>query len=375
MDTILLIIIMIAVLAVLVLVHEFGHFIVAKRNGIRVDEFGFGFPPRAKKLFSWKGTDFTLNWLPFGGFVKIFGENPADPELSGGKPKDSFVAKSRWTQARVLLAGVFFNIILAWFLFALSFVMGVPAVVSSSNSLYKHMESQQELVLTQVLAESPAGKAGLAPGDVILNISEFRENREYPNLDDVSFSGFIKNHPNELLTIDYLREGKENSVALKPGVGVVSQDFASIGVSSALRGELQLSVPRAVWQGAKSTVRVFFETISGLAKIIGGIFVSSDTPVLEQISGPVGIAGIVQDSLTEGFASILMLVAIISVNLAVLNLLPFPALDGGRLLILAIEGVRRKPVSPKVIMWINGAGFFVLIGLMIIVTVSDIIKL
>jgi regulator of sigma E protease len=375
METILLIIILVAVLAVLILVHEFGHFIVAKRNGIRVDEFGFGFPPRAKKLFHWKGTDFTLNWIPFGGFVRIFGENPADPELSGSKPKDSFIAKSRWTQARVLLAGVFFNILLAWFLFALSFVMGVPAIVSSSNSLYRHMESGQELVITDVLQESPASKAGLVPGDIVSNISEAREVREYPNLDDFAFSGFIKNHPNELLTIQYTRDGRENSVALKPVVGVLSQDFASIGVATALSGNLQLSVPRAIWQGGKSTVKVFFETTRGLASIIGGIFTSNDTPVLEQVSGPIGIAGIVQDSMSEGFTSILMLVAIISVNLAVLNLVPFPALDGGRLLILIVEGVRKKPVSPKIVMWINAVGFFVLIGLMVVVTISDIIKL
>ncbi|MFT5359644.1 MAG: regulator of sigma E protease [Candidatus Paceibacteria bacterium] len=375
METILLIIILVAVLAVLILVHEFGHFIVAKRNGIRVDEFGFGFPPRAKKLFHWKGTDFTLNWIPFGGFVRIFGENPADPELSGSKPKDSFIAKSRWTQARVLLAGVFFNILLAWFLFALSFVMGVPAIVSSSNSLYRHMESGQELVITDVLQESPASKAGLVPGDIVSNISEAREVREYPNLDDFAFSGFIKNHPNELLTIQYTRDGRENSVALKPVVGVLSQDFASIGVATALSGNLQLSVPRAIWQGGKSTVKVFFETTRGLASIIGGIFTSNDTPVLEQVSGPIGIAGIVQDSMSEGFTSILMLVAIISVNLAVLNLVPFPALDGGRLLILIVEGVRKKTVSPKIVMWINAVGFFVLIGLMVVVTISDIIKL
>jgi regulator of sigma E protease len=375
METILLIIILVAVLAVLILVHEFGHFIVAKRNGIRVDEFGFGFPPRAKKLFHWKGTDFTLNWIPFGGFVRIFGENPADPELSGSKPKDSFIAKSRWTQARVLLAGVFFNILLAWFLFALSFVMGVPAIVSSSNSLYRHMESGQELVITDVLQESPASKAGLVPGDIVSNISEAREVREYPNLDDFAFSGFIKNHPNELLTIQYTRDGRENSVALKPVVGVLSQDFASIGVATALSGNLQLSVPRAIWQGGKSTVKVFFETTRGLASIIGGIFTSNDTPVLEQVSGPIGIAGIVQDSMSEGFTSILMLVAIISVNLAVLNLVPFPALDGGRLLILIVEGVRKKPASPKIVMWINAVGFFVLIGLMVVVTISDIIKL
>lgn len=376
MQTILLIIILIAVLAVLILVHEFGHFWIAKRNGIRVDEFGFGFPPRIKKLFTWKGTDFTLNAVPFGGFVKIFGENPADPELSGGKPKDSFVAKSRWTQARVLVAGVVANILLAWFLFALAFIIGVPAVLNSDAKLYRHMEPEQELVITGVLADGPAGNAGLAPGDVVKNITEFQaEVRPYPNLDDVSFSEFVKEHRHELVTIYYERDGRPESVAVTPQVGLVSDDYASIGVSLGMSGTVQLSVPRAVWNGATATIRTFVGTVKGFGQIIGGIFHKSDTSVLNQISGPVGIAGIVKDSMTQGFASLVMLVGIISVNLAVLNLIPFPALDGGRLLILAIEGARRKPINAKAILWVNAVGFFLLIVLMIVVTVSDIIKL
>ena len=375
MDTIILIVVLIAVLAVLILVHEFGHFWIAKRNGIRVDEFGFGFPPRAKKLFNWKGTEFTLNWLPFGGFVKIFGENPDDPELLGGKPKDSFIAKSRWVQAKVLFAGVVFNMILAWLLFSVAYFAGTAAVLNSDSSLYKHMGPNQELMVTEVLPGSPAGKADLAPGDMIKNVSELGNDRPYPNLDDQSFSSFIKDHQNEKLVISYERDGRENSILVTPMVGVVSQDYASIGVGVGLSGEVKLPVHKAVWRGVTSSVKIFADIISGLGAIIKDIFVKSDTSVLSQVSGPVGIAGIVKDAMSQGFTAVLMLVGIISINLAVLNLLPFPALDGGRLMVLPIEKIRNKKLNSKVIMWINAVGFIVLIGLMIIVTISDIIKI
>lgn len=374
-NIIVLIVVLVLSLAVLVLVHEFGHFIVAKRNGIRVDEFGFGFPPRVAKLFSWKGTDFTLNLLPFGGFVKIFGENPDDPELSGAKPKDSFIAKSRWVQAKVLFAGVLFNILLAWFLIAVAFTFGVSTILSSDTSLYKHMRDGQELVITNVLSESPADKAGLLAGDTIANIFEIQNERPYPNLDDQSFSGFIKDHRDEMLVIQYTRDGRENSVALVPRAHVVSPDYASIGVSAGMSGVLRLPVHKAVWQGAETTIHMLKETVFGLGHLIGNIFVKSETSLLSQVSGPVGIAGIVKDALTSGFTSLLMLIGIISINLAVLNLLPFPALDGGRLLILLIEKIRNKAINPKVVMWINAAGFIILVALMIIITVSDIIKI
>ncbi len=375
MNTILLIVVLIVVLAILILVHEFGHFWIAKRNGIRVDEFGFGFPPRIKKLFTWKGTDFTLNALPFGGFVKIFGENPADPELQNGTPKDSFISKSRWVQAKVLLAGVAFNMLLAWFLFFIAFAVGVPAIVSSQTGLYKHLKGDQELVITRVVADSPAEKSGLQPGDIVTKIYKTGNPDSGFAPDDYGLAAFIQEKPNELVTLEFLREDRENSIAVRPRYYVVSDDYASIGVEAQMSGLLRLPVHKAVWRGATSSVKIFGDTVKGLASIIGGIFVKSDVPTLDQVSGPVGIAGIVKDALAQGFTSIVMLVGIISVNLAVLNLIPFPALDGGRLLIIVVEKIRKKQISPKTVMWINAVGFFVLIGLMIVITISDIIKL
>ena len=379
MSTILTIVVVIIVVGLLVVAHEFGHFIVAKRNGISVEEFGFGFPPRIKKLFTWKETDFTLNWVPFGGFVKIFGENPEDPRLSGGKPKDSFIAKSRWTQAKVLVAGVFFNMLLAWLLFFVSYLVGVPTLVGSGSTLDKHLKDRDGLVITQVIEDSPADKAGLEVGDIVRNISLQGEDRPYPNLDAFSFTGFIQNHPNKLLSITFDRKAengfRENSIAVIPRSGILGQDGAVIGVSVATKGTLRLPVHKAVWHGLESSINIFGQTVVGFGKIIGGIFVSSETSVLEQVSGPVGIADIVGDALSVGFASLLFLVGVISINLAVLNLIPFPALDGGRLLILAIEGLRRKPINPKIVMWINSIGFLVLISLLVVVTISDIIKL
>jgi regulator of sigma E protease len=374
MSTVFLVIGLILIIALLILVHEFGHFWVAKRNGIRVDEFGFGFPPRIKKLFTWKGTDFTVNWIPFGGFVKIFGENPDDPALMGKKPKESFVSKSRRVQAKVLLAGIFYNLLFAWLLFFVAYMVGVPTIVGGESSLTKHLKSFDGVVITQVLPESPAAGAGLLPGDTVLNINKRGEDRPYPNLDAYSFAGFVESHPSEPLSIDYEREGRENSVIVTPRRGVVSQDYASIGVAVGQQGTLRLPVHKALWHGLKSTVSIFGRTVTGLVDIIGGIF-QSESNTLDQVSGPVGIAGVVKDASVYGFAAVVFLIGVISVNLAVLNLIPFPALDGGRLFILIIEGAIRKPLSPKIVGWINGIGFLVLIALMIAVTVSDIIKL
>jgi len=374
MNTVLLIVTLFIVLAVLILVHEFGHFIVAKRNGIRVDEFGLGFPPRIKTLFTWKGTAVTINAIPFGGFVKIFGENGDDAALVGKRPQDSFVAQSGWVQAKVLVAGIVFNLLLAWFLVTLAFMFGVSTVVLSDDALYKHLGDDQHLIITSVLPESPASGAGLAPGDIVTNIYPSGEVREYPNLDDVSFGGFIKQYPYELLVLEYTREGRDNSVALTPVRNIVSADDASIGVSVGMAGELQLPIHKAVYRGAESTIRIFGNTIGGLVSLVGGIFEKDNTSSVE-ISGPVGLAGIVGDAMDQGISSLFLLVGIISVNLAVFNLIPFPALDGGRLFVLAIEKIRGKDIHPNITGVLNTVGFLLLIGLMIAVTISDIIKL
>ena len=224
------------ILSVLVIVHELGHFLVARFFDIRVDEFGIGFPPRAKKLFRWKGTPFTLNWLPFGGFVKIFGENS---NLDTPCPSDSFQSKNRGIQAAVLMGGVVFNFLFAWVLLT---------IVSHSLSI-----------------------------------------------------------------------------------------------------------------GLSNTLMFTYETVKA-------IFHFS----FSEVTGPLGIVGIVGEASSYGFSSLLILTALISINLSVINLVPIPALDGGRLLFVGIEAVTRKKIKPVIFNFLNLAGFALLILLMVFITIQDV---
>src|SRR3990167_9317983 len=157
------VIIFLIILSALIVVHELGHFLAARKFGIRVDEFGLGYPPLAKKLFKWKGADFTLNWLPFGGFVKIYGESPTE---ENAKSPESFQSKNRGIQASVLAAGVFFNFLFAWLLISLGFVTGIPSPVGLDLPV-----ENPRTVITLFLPESPAALSGLKAGDVILGFT------------------------------------------------------------------------------------------------------------------------------------------------------------------------------------------------------------
>ncbi len=253
------IIIFLIILAVLVLVHEFGHFIVAKKSGIRVDEFGLGFPPRILGR-KFGGTLYSLNAIPFGGFVKIFGEDSHDVEVAEGDKSRSFQYKPKGIQALVLVAGVTFNLIFAWLVIFLRFIIETPKM--------------------------PIGAL----------------------VDSFRITGFL-----------------------------------------------------------------IVETAIGLSKFLyNAITLQAD---LSQVSGPIGIVSIVSDASSQGFISIISLMALISINLALINLIPFPALDGGRLLFVAIEAIIRRPISPKFVTVTNTVGFALLIILMIVVTTHDIFNL
>src|SRR3990167_8280561 len=174
------VIIFLIILSALIVVHELGHFLAARKFGIRVDEFGLGYPPLAKKLFKWKGADFTLNWLPFGGFVKIYGESPTE---ENAKSPESFQSKNRGIQAAVLVAGVFFNFLFAWLLISLGFMMGLPAPANLSLPV-----ENSHTVITTVLPDSPAAIAGLKSGDIITSLSR---GESYSELTPESASLFI----------------------------------------------------------------------------------------------------------------------------------------------------------------------------------------
>ena len=359
----------IIVLGALIFVHELGHFLVAKKCGMRVDEFGLGFPPRVfgKKIDE---TTYSINWIPFGGFVKIFGENPPDnPEaecLETGEER-SFNKKNRGLQAAVLIAGVSFNIIFAWLVISASFVSGFPAPVGYYQDL---PVENPRLILTQVLTNSPASQAGLRSGDAIVSVAA--NDSVLPDLTADSVSDFMNQHQDREILIGYERGNEKGEVRVVPVAGLVAER-AAIGVGLDLIGTVKLPFFRALWESAKTTGVLLVEITKGLGKFFYKVFIFQAD--FSEVAGPIGIAGLVGVAASLGFANLLGFVAFISLNLAVINLLPFPALDGGRLLFVAIETIRRRPLNPKIVNYLNGIGFVLLLLLMLVITYKDVIKL
>ncbi len=362
------VIIFIIILFVLVLVHEFGHYIVAKRSGIRVDEFGFGYPPRAVKLFTKNGTLFTLNWLPFGGFVKIFGENPDDENTNGPDRDKSFVHKPKYIQALVLVAGVLMNFILAWLLLSLGYMTGSPTAVGSEPSGYT--VENAALTVMSVQKNSPAETSGLKIGDVIEKITYENEVVTQPTPD--TLRTFVQDHADKQIDFQIRRGPDQKDILVTPKIEDGSEK-AVVGIAMDNVGTLKLPFVRSLIEGLKTAWNVTVAIVVNLYTLIHDAVFGH--PDLSNITGPVGIVGVVGDAYRFGITYLISLTALISLNLAVINLLPFPALDGGRLLFVIIESIKRSPINPKIANTLNFVGFSLLIILMLVLTYKDIMHL
>lgn len=365
------IIIFLIVLFVLILVHEWGHFIVAKKTGMRVDEFGIGFPP---KLFGIKkgGTEYTINLFPIGGFVRIFGEDAVSTDASkavasGENISGSFTEKSKWAQVAVLIAGVTMNIIFAWALFMAVFLIGVPTVVEEQNA-----SASATLVVTDVLAESPAFEAGIPVGAKI--VSYVHEDVD-GTLTPTAFRALSTASDVTPIHITYSDGRTEKTVVVTPQAGVIlgTPKQPAIGIGLELVEVVKQPIYGALKDATVTTYQSLIAITVGITTLLVDI-VQMDAD-LTQVAGPVGIVGLVGDAAQFGFTSLLMFTAIISLNLAVINLLPFPALDGGRLLFVAIEAIIRRPINPVWVTRLNTIGFLLLILLMVAVTYSDVAKI
>jgi len=361
------ILIFLIVLVILILVHEFGHFIVAKKLGVRVDEFGIGFPPR---LFGIKKgeTLYSINALPFGGFVKIFGEDPSEEATSGPDSARSFIHQPKWVQTVIIVAGVFFNLVLGWFLISLGFMSGLPMPAGSAPA--GAVLENVTVTITGVNALSPAGEAGLMAGDAITGITAGDGTEADITIPDIQ--SFIAAHGNQEIFFHYERGGNEYEALLVPVAGIV-EDRPAIGISMDTIGFVKLPFYQAFWEGAKMTALLTKTIVVVFVGLIVDAFQGQAD--ISGLAGPVGIVGLVGDALEFGFVYLLGFVALISINLAVLNLIPFPALDGGRLLFLLIETVKRSPINPKVAQVFHLVGFAILIILMIVITYNDIVRI
>lgn len=352
-------------LVVLIVGHEFGHLIAAKLSGMKVPEFGIGFPPKlwGKKIGD---TEYTINALPFGGFVKIVGEDATessnDPAAFSNRPKIA--------QALTLFAGPFSNVILGFVFFTLAFMSGIPTALESSE--YAGRLTNERIVIAEVLPGSPADEAGIQAGDRVVSI--FANNVETPIEKPEMIAGLIASATGDV-QMTVLRNEVEVQITATPEKGLIAEEpeRQALGIASALVGTLQLPFFEAVAKGFLETIEKTQAIVVGMGQLIASaVTLSAD---VKNIAGPVGIASLAGDAANFGFGSILSFAALISLNLAVLNLLPFPALDGGRLAFLAVETVIRRPIPIAIANTLNTIGFAILILLMLAVTANDIFKL
>lgn len=361
-------ILFIIVLAILIFVHELGHFIAAKTSNVRVDAFALGFPP---KLFSWKPknseTTYSLNLIPFGGYVSIFGEDPNEESLGGPDKDRALTSKSKPRQIWMLAAGVIFNILFAWILISVGFMIGFP--VSQEAGLVDELENPA-LTLVVVLPESPAAESGLLSGDRIVEIKSGEETLVGSETTVKEAQTFITS--SDELSVTYERAEVIETVAVVPEEGILANSKA-IGVSLDVVGIAQLPMHRAVWEGSKLTVNLTRSIAVGLSGFVSDAFTGKAD--FSQVAGPVGIAGLVGNASRLGFVYLLSFTALISLHLAIINLVPFPALDGGRILFIIIEAIKGSPIKPKIANTLNIAGFALLILLMVLVTYNDIVRL
>lgn len=350
------ILIFLALISALVFVHELGHFLLAKRAGIRVDEFAIGFPP---KIFSWKRgeTTYALNALPIGGYVKILGEDGEDAE----DPR-SFVRAPRHRQAAILAAGVAFNWISAFAAFWLAIVIGVQ--VAPGNPFWGEAQGKAASVI-QVEAGSPAAAAGLVAGDRIRAIG----GSTTETADDVVAA--VAASKGAVNVSGARASGEPFSLSVTPAAASGTARRV-IGVVVDGEGTLKLGPVAALGGAARYTAYATGAVAGGLWHVVSGAFEGRSK--VADVSGPVGIAILAKGAADMGWGQLLAFAATISINLAVVNLAPLPALDGGRLVVVGVEAIRRKRISGKWLGWINLAGFVLLLALMAAITISDVRK-
>lgn len=366
MTTVLLVVL---ILIVLIVVHEFGHFIAAKLFGVRVDEFGIGYPPRAFLFGKWRGTEYTLNWIPFGGFVRLFGEDGEASRVAHGR--GSFADAPRSRQALILIAGVTMNALAAYLLFAGAYASGIMHAIPDSEIAVR---SDARLIITSVVDGSPADAAGLEFGDEIITL---RDNRGAELRDPTpdSLLNFVSARGGEELTVTYLHANATSSAVLRPAHAVVAEESGrpAIGVGTVMVSEEALPIGDALREAYYQLKSTFVVVVSGLWTLISNAL--GGEPNLREVVGPVGLVGVVGEAAENGWGYVLFLAGFISVNLVIINLIPIPALDGGRLLVVAIEALARRTVPKLLMQTFNMIGVALIILLMITVTYNDVARL
>jgi len=365
------VLIFLILLGLLVLVHELGHFLVARRNGIKADEFGFGFPPRMFGVYKddvtgrykivWGSKDvesshtvYSFNWLPLGGFVKIKGEDGQNQEA------DSFGAKSAWVRVKVLGAGVFMNFLFAWVLISIVFTLGLPQPIDSAQ---RAQYPNAKIQILEVKKGTPAEKMGLQLGDEVLMIA----GEKITSLKQVTDTILANRGKNLEIKIDRL--GKEMVLTGMPRVEYPANE-GSLGISFSETAIISYPWYSAIYHGVIATYNITIAILQAFGQMITGIF-GEKTGAPVDITGPVGIVYLTKQMSDLGIAYLLQFAALLSINLGIINILPIPALDGGRILFIIIEKLKGSPVTRRTEGMIHQVGFILLLLLMLFITIRD----
>ncbi len=365
----------------LVLIHEWGHFIMARRNKVDVEEFGLGFPPQAKVLKRHNGTVYSLNWLPLGGFVKLKGEHDIDTEPG------TFGAASTKAKIKIMMAGVVMNLFTAFILFTMVALIGMPKIldnqftVASDTKIIKTPENVGVIKIGQVVEGSPAERSGLKEEDQLITLA-----------------GITIDSPDKVSQATSNNAGQTIAVEVKRGEETIKKDitlnqtspYLGVGPYSAQTG---LEIRRSTWSApivavmvtkdfTIATMKGLGNALSGLGSAIAGLATGNkearqagQEEASSQVSGPVGIFTVLYEISKQGIGLVLFVIGLISLTLAIMNALPIPALDGGRLFVTLLYRAMKKPLQPHVEERIHGTGFAVLMLLFVLITIVDIRRL
>ncbi len=349
-------ILVIAAISILILVHEWGHFYSARRFGVKVEEFGFGFPPRVF-AFVKNGIRYSFNLLPLGGFVKIFGEHG-----EGEDSRESFSARPAWQRFVMLGAGIGMNFALAWVFFTGGALVGIPALADD--------DSKVPVSILAIIPGSPADAAGLKLGDEIVAMREAEVSLLVERERDIQ--DFVAAYRGEEITIVVRRAGELTEIVAVPRAQYPEGE-GPLGIALGRIEIQQTTWYRAPVEGFFMLARSTAAVVEGLGGLAYELFRTGS--VAAEVAGPVGIFFFADDVRSLGVAYFLQFLGILSVNLAVLNFLPIPALDGGRIAFIVLEKIRRKRMNPAVENAAHAVGFALLILLMVAVTYRDIARI
>lgn len=355
----------------LVVVHEFGHFIVARRNGVEVEEFGIFFPPRLFKHRTKAGWNFTINLLPLGGFVKLKGEHDTDTEPG------TYGAATTWAKTKIMAAGVGMNLLAAILLLMALAWLGMPKLVDNQFTIKSDTKIiKNEILMADVVSGSPAAHAGIQPEDQLVALGpsgHVEQLSSASKLPDIT-----KKYAGQQVTVEYKHKGnlqtKQLTLNTAEAVAASQKTDHPKGYLGVVPTEYTLQ--RSTWSApivALGLTKQFTVlTYQGLWHAIDALGHGNTKQASSQVSGPVGIYVILKSGSLLGYQFVLMIIAVISLTLAIMNILPIPALDGGRLWLTLITRGIKKPLSKEKEELINGLGFVFLLGLIVVITVVDV---